>query len=77
MSDNEQAEWIEIATYGTGLEADMARQALDAEGIPVLVKSDSPGIFGLNYQGAISGGVRLFVPSPEAARALELLEVEP
>ncbi|MEQ1692905.1 MAG: DUF2007 domain-containing protein [Gemmatimonas sp.] len=72
----DQAEWIELTTYSTGLEADMARQTLDAEGIPVLVKSRAPGIFGMNYQGAITGGVTLFVPGPEADRAFELLDLD-
>ncbi len=73
----DQAEWIEIGTYSTGLEADMVRQTLDAEGIPVLVKSNAAGIFGMNFQGAITGGVALYVPSPEADRALSLLDLEP
>ena len=73
----DHAEWIEIGTYSSGLEADMVRQMLDAEGIPVLVKSNAPGIFGMSYQGAITGGVALYVPSPEADRALSLLDMEP
>ena len=78
MDNNpEHAEWVEVATYGTGLEADMARQQLDAEGIPVLVKSTASGIFGLSFQGAVTGGITLLVPSPEVERALTLLEVEP
>ncbi len=69
-----QAEWTTVATYASGLEADIARGVLEQEGIPVLVRSDSAGIFGLSFQGNVSGGVTLQVPSPELERALELLE---
>ncbi|MBL0169583.1 MAG: DUF2007 domain-containing protein [Gemmatimonadaceae bacterium] len=72
-----QAEWIDIGTFSTGLEADMARQVLDASGIPVLVKSNAPGIFGMSFQGAVTGGITLLVPSPEADRARELMAPEP
>ena len=74
---SDHAEWVEVAAYSTGLEADIARQQLDAEGIPVLVKSAASGIFGLSFQGAVTGGITLFVPSPEVERALALLEPEP
>ena len=73
----DQAEWIEIGTFNTGLEADMACQTLDAQGILVLVKSNASGIFGAGFQGAIGGGVTVYVPSPEADRAQSLLAVQP
>ena len=73
----DHAEWIEIGTYRTGLEADMARQLLEDEGIPVLVKSDAPGIFGAGFQGAVTGGITLHVPSPEFDRALLVLDLTP
>jgi hypothetical protein len=71
------AEWVAVATFATGLEADMARQQLDAEGIPVLTKSDAPGIFGAGFQGSVGGGVTLHVPSPEVDRAMMLLDMQP
>ncbi len=70
---NGRAEWVEVATFSTGLEADMARNALEQAEIPVLVRSNAPGIFGLAYQGVVAGGVALQVPSPEYDRARELL----
>lgn len=70
----EHAEWVLVGTYRTGLEADMARQVLDNEGIPVLAKSDAPGIFGMGFQGVVTGGVTLHVPGPEVERAMQLLE---
>ncbi len=76
MSSSEKAEWETIANCTSGLEADIARVALEAEGIPVMVRSDGAGIFGLAYQGTVPGGVKLQVPSPEAARAREILSYE-
>lgn len=80
MSDNTagqadgQAEWIAVATVSTGFEADIARQSLEAEGIPVLVRSNAPGIFGASFQGAVTGGISIQVPSPIAERARALLD---
>ena len=73
----EQAQWIVIGNYNTAFEAEMVRQALEAEGIPVLSKSDAPGIFGAGFQGAVTGGVTLHVPSPEIDRALAVLDLTP
>ena len=70
------ASWVVVGSYGTGLEADMARQLLEAEGIPVLVQSNAPGIFGAGFQGAVTGGIVLRVPSPELDRAASLLEAD-
>ncbi|MCC6244561.1 MAG: DUF2007 domain-containing protein [Gemmatimonadaceae bacterium] len=69
----EQAEWVELANYRTGFEADMARQALEAADIPVLVRSDASGIFGVGYGGGVTGGITLFVPGPELDVARSLL----
>lgn len=74
MSNDNQAEWVTIATYATGFEADMARQWLDSEGIPSLVSSNAPGIFGAAFQGAVTGGIALQVPSPVADEARAILD---
>lgn len=68
-----RATWVIVGTYATGLEADIARELLEGEGIPVLLRSDTAGIFGLAFQGNIAGGIALQVPSPEAERARALL----
>lgn len=68
-----RAEWIEVATFSTGLEADIAKSALEDADIPVLVRSNAPGIFGLAFQGVVAGGISLHVPTPEIDRARELL----
>ena len=75
--DEEQAQWVVIGNFSTAFEADMVRQTLEAEGIPVLTKSDAPGIFGAGFQGTVTGGVTLHVPSPELDRAQELLDLTP
>jgi hypothetical protein len=71
MSDT--TEWVQLASFNTGLEADIVRVALEAEEIPVLVKGDQPGIFGASYQGVVTGGVALFVPDTALVRARELM----
>lgn len=68
-----RAEWITVRTYTNGLEADIARDLLESEGIPVLVQSNNAGIFGLSYQGNVAGGITLQVPSPEEDRARALI----
>jgi len=65
--------WASVATFATGFEADLARSALEAEGLLVLVKGPQVGLYGGGFQGAMSAGVELFVPSPELARARALL----
>ncbi|MCC6432275.1 MAG: DUF2007 domain-containing protein [Gemmatimonadaceae bacterium] len=71
------AQWVLVASYATGLEAEMARQQLENEGIPVLVGNPAPGIFGAGFQGNVTGGIRLSVPSPEVERSRLLLDLEP
>ena len=69
-----QAQWLVVSTFATVFEADLARQSLEAEGIPVLVSSNAPGVFGAGYQGGVTGGVSLSVPSPVAEHARALLD---
>lgn len=66
--------WVSLRSFDTGLEADMARLRLQAAGIPVLLRSDRAGVFGLTFQGSVPGGIVLVVPMAEAVRARELLE---
>ena len=75
MADDapDAATWATLTTFGSGLEADLARQTLDAEGIPALVRGDHVGIFGAGFQGTLASGVELLVPAPELDRARELL----
>ena len=69
----ERARWESLATFATGFEADRARALLESEEIPVMVKGPQVGVFGAGFQGVMSGGVELLVPSPEVERARHVL----
>ena len=69
-----RAEWVAIGSYANGLEADIARSLLESADIPVLVRSNAPGIFGLAFQGNVAGGITLHVPTPLAERAVSMLD---
>jgi hypothetical protein len=65
--------FVLLANFANGFEADIARERLEAEDIPVLIKGAHVGLFGGGFQGLSVGGVELFVPSPELERAKLLL----
>jgi hypothetical protein len=66
--------WRQIATYSSGLEADMALQQLEAAGIPALRDShDSVGVFGFGFQGSTGSGFTILVPDTEYEPAREIL----
>jgi hypothetical protein len=69
----DESGWIQVASFGTGLEADIARQELESAEIPVVMRSDQAGIYGLSFQGALPGGVKLYVPAQALKQARELL----
>ena len=71
---NSDVRFVPLATFANGLEADLARERLEAEGIPVLVKGPQVGMFGGAFQGTSVGGVIVLVPSPELERAKEVLD---
>jgi hypothetical protein len=69
------AEWTKLATFGSGLEADIARATLEEAKIPVQVRGhQQTGVFGPSFQGSVPGGIDVYVPSPEVSRARELLD---
>lgn len=63
-SGSETAEWVRLTATSSTLEAEMLRQALEVEDIPVLLRGTYSGVFGGAYQGPVPGGVQLLVPSP-------------
>lgn len=65
--------WTSIGVFATGLEADIAREALEDADIPVLVRGDQPGIFGSGFQGTVPGGIELLVPDTALLQARERL----
>ena len=62
-------EWTTFGSFGTGLEADMARELLLTASIPVLMRTERSGIFGPGFQGSMPGGAGLAVPAAFADRA--------
>jgi len=67
------ATWVQIGSFSTGLEADIAQAQLESAGIPVLRQNDQAGGFGPSFQGAVPRAIQLSVPDPEAQRARDLL----
>ena len=71
-------DWIELASYASGFEADLAIGQLESAGIPALRDSnDSVGIFGAGFQGATSHGVTVSVPASllgQARKAVTLVD---
>ncbi|HEU0311268.1 MAG TPA: DUF2007 domain-containing protein [Sphingomicrobium sp.] len=64
---------VELARYGTRVEADLARLALDAEGIDaVIFDAEANSFFG----GGGLIGVRLMVLEEEYDQAAEILEAD-
>lgn len=72
MSDD--IRWERLATFPAAYSADMARQRLEAEGIPVVVLNDQTGIFGPGFSGATAVGVTLLAASDRMDEARELIE---
>ena len=64
--------WTLLTTVYTGLDADIVKATLEAEGIPVLVKGYQVGMWGSGFQGSISEGAEVMVPHSALARAREL-----
>lgn len=68
-------ELVCLKTFPDRLEADMAKSLLEANGIKASVSADDAG--GMRPDlGFTSGGVRLFVLSENADKAIELLAKE-
>ena len=70
------SDWVELATYGTGFEADLAQQSLTEAEIPCLMRGNQAGIFGAGFQGPVMGGITLYVPSSAIQTARDLLELD-
>jgi hypothetical protein len=64
--------WTLLTTVYSGLDADIIKATLEAEGIPVLVKGYQVGMWGSGFQGSISEGADVMVPERAIERAREL-----
>lgn len=66
----EEKGWSVLATYSSGLEADIAVGQLEQAGIPALRDSnDAVGIFGASFQGTTPQGFTVRVPTEALADA--------
>jgi hypothetical protein len=65
---------IQIGTYPTRSDAEIAQTALDAAGIPSVVESDDAGGA---YPFSFAGGVRLLVDDKDAEAASAVLQGPP
>ncbi len=66
-------DYLEIARFGSRLEAEAIGHALDQYQIPFLVRSDDIGMFGPGHLGRTPAGAGLLVPADRAEEARELL----
>ena len=66
-------DFVEIATFGSRLEAETIGHALDQYGIPFLVQSHDVGMFGPGMIGSSPAGARLLVPQDRVDEVRELL----
>ena len=66
-------EFVEIARFGSRLEAETIGHALDQYDIPFLVQSPDIGIFGPGMMGTSPVGAVLCVPEDRVAEVEELL----
>ncbi len=73
MTEHE-ANWVTIARYVAGYEADLAVARLDAAGIDAIRRgNDTVGVFGPGFEGPTARGVDVLVPSIVVAAAREVL----
>jgi len=68
------SQWIKLANFPSGLEADIAVERLRAAGLHAEARgNDVVGIFGPGFQGSTPRGVDVFVPDSELADARDVL----
>lgn len=67
------ARWVPVASYSARYLAEIPMQTLQAQGIPVLLKGEEPGIWGPAFSGPTSQGIELLVPDAAEADAREVL----
>jgi hypothetical protein len=69
----ETPRWTKAAVFAAATEAELARQQLQAEGIPVALLNDQTGIFGPGFAGPSALGVTVLVPEESLREARELI----
>ena len=68
------ADWIKAQEFATRFEAELARARLETADIPSTIKAHEAGLFGAGFQGPVTTGVELHVPSNRLADARAVLE---
>ncbi len=69
--------WIEVASYGDALQAELAAGRLRSVGIPARVdQRGGVGLFGPGHGGKTVRGVGLLVPAMALAQAREALDLD-
>jgi len=74
MTEYSKEEWVEIATFGSSLEAEISRTKLLSDGIPAYVTKDDEG--GMTPQLQYTMGVRLYVAKSTVDAAIKSLKVK-
>jgi len=70
---NDPNDLVTVAKFQTPAEAELAKERLEAEGIPVFLKNEmAVGV--MPYLGSALGGIELQVPERDTATARDLLE---
>ncbi len=65
--------YVEVARFGSRLEAESIGHALDQYQIPFVVQSSDIGIFGPGHTGATPGGAALLIPEDRVEEVSKLL----
>jgi len=74
VTSEHASEWVAIANYRAGYEADLAIAILEASGIPALRRgNDIVGLFGPGFEGPTSRGVDVLVPAEAVDDARDVL----
>lgn len=68
------SDWIKVREFSTRFEAEVARTRLESADVPAAIFSHEGGIFGAGFQGPVTSGVELRVPSERIADAEAVLE---
>lgn len=66
--------WTLLREFAAQFEADLAIGVLERNDVPVRVDGAPVGIFGPDFSGATSAGVRILVPDDRVDEAMELLK---
>lgn len=70
----DRIDWVSVATFGAGYEADIAIARLDAAGITAVRRgNDTVGLFGPSFEGRSARGVDVLVPTDAVVEALSVL----